>query len=105
MALPDLFNKTFTVKKNAGSDKYGRDLPKTNGDTGDCRLAPAQGEFGRDPDGEDVVLDAIIYLNATVDVDEQDDIDVAGTVYRILEKRVQSRAKDDHHIRLGVRRV
>lgn len=105
MAFEDLFNATFTVQKSGGFNKRGRPNPFVPGDTGFCRLAPAEGELGRDGEGQDVVIDALIYMLASVDIEEKDQLDVDSVRYRVLQKKTHSRAKDAHHFRLGVRKV
>lgn len=104
MSLQDLYNATFLVKVFQGTKRSGADLPKVDGDTGSCRLQPSDGKTLVNRDGEDILIDAIVWVDPDVVVTEKDDIEVNGILYRIIDKIAVSDSGTDHHIRLRVRK-
>lgn len=104
MAIEDLFTNLFTVKSFAGTDEYGKDNDKIDGDSGNCRLVPTTGIVVVDSNGEDVLIDGRVYLLPEVTIDEKDDIDIDGIIYRIIKLRRHTDSAVSHHIRIDIRK-
>lgn len=105
MSIQDLYQSTFIIKVFDGTTRSGANNPFLDGDAGACRFQPSDGKTKVSRDGEDILIDAVVWVNPEIVVTEKDQIDVDGIIYRIIDKIAVSDSGVDHHIRLRVRKV
>jgi len=104
MSFDALMKDTAKINVRGTVSEYGASVYAL-GTAFKCRFSSAQGTHVLTQTGEDAVIDGFVFFNSAVAVTESDQIQINGTMYRIMSlARVGSYA-EDHHFKAAVRRV
>lgn len=103
MSFEDLLKDTAKINSFVSADEYNNPTYSL-GSSFSCRFDPQEGKKVVTQNGEDAVIDGFVYFPATVTVNEKDQIEVGGVMYRIISNKLQGDYGDSHHWKVAVRR-
>lgn len=104
MSFNDLLKDTAKINAFVSADEYGHPTYSL-GSSFACRFDPQEGKKVVTQNGEDAIIDGFVFFPASVVVDEKDQIEVDGVMYRIIGVRKQGDFSADHHYKVAVRRI
>jgi hypothetical protein len=103
MSFAALMKDTGKINAHSSANEYGK-ITYSLGSAFACRFSQSTGKRVVNQTGEDVVVDGIVFFPASVTVNEKDQIEVNGTMYRIENLQLAADAGSDHHYEAAVRR-
>ncbi len=104
MSFDDLLKDTAKINAFVSADEYNT-ITYSLGAAFDARFDPQEGKKIVTQNGEDAIIDGFVFFPASVTVNEKDQIEVGGVMYRILSARKSGDSGSDHHYKVAVRRL
>lgn len=103
MSFETLLVDTCKIRSLQSTDEYGGPTVIV-GSPVPCRFSPQTGRLAVGANGEDALLDGFVYVASDVAVSESDEIEVSGTIFRIIAINTHKGFNTLHHKRISVRR-
>lgn len=104
MSFDDLLKDTAKINTFVSADEYNN-ATYSLGSEFACRFDPQAGKKVVTPNGEDAIIDGLVFFPASIVVKETDQVELAGVMYRIIALKLQGDFGENHHYKTAVRRL
>ena len=104
MSFDDLLKDTAKINAFVSADEYNN-ITYSLGPIINCRFDPQEGKKVVTQNGEDAIIDGFVFISASTVVDEKDQIQIDGVMYRIITAKKSGDSNSDHHYKVAVRRL
>ena len=104
MSFDDLLKDIAKINSFVSSDEYNN-ITYTLGGFFPARFDPQEGEKVVTQNGEDAIIDGFVFFPASIAVNEKDQIEIGGILYRIIAAKLSGDSDSDHHYKVAVRRL